>query len=131
MPIPNIKTPSLSDRLKTLGVTVGTQNIQPPKPRLDEEYPIDQVLAGDFWHTPSGDVFVVETNYKADFLRGSIKLKSSSPLDIIAAYARFPQIADLPIEQFAFVDIVGIFCVCNPECIVAGISQVVGHHIAP
>ncbi len=96
--------PSISDRLKTLGVTVGTQNIKTPKPRIDDEFPIDQVLAGDFWHTSSGDIFVVETNYKADFLRGSIKLKYSSPLDVIAAYARSPEIAELNIEEFAFVD---------------------------
>ena len=75
--------PSISDRLKSLGVSVGTQNIKPPKPRTDGEFSIDKVLAGDFWHTPAGEIFVVETNYKADFLRGSINLKpssSSSPL---------------------------------------------------
>lgn len=96
--------PSISDRLKSLGVTIGTQNITPKKTRPEDEYPIDQVLSGDFWHTSSGDIFVVETNYNADFLRGSIKLKSCSPLDIIAAYARSSNIADLNIEQFAFID---------------------------
>ena len=96
--------PSISNRLKSLGVSVGTQKIQPPKPRQDEDYPIDKVLAGDFWHTPSGDIFVVETKYRSDFLRGSIKLKPSSSLDMIAAYARAPQIADFDIEQFAFMD---------------------------
>ena len=96
--------PSISERLKSLGVSVGTQNIKTPKPRPGEEYSIDKVLAGDFWHTSSGDIFVVETNYKADFLWGSINLKPPSSLDIIAAYACAPQIADLNIEQFAFVD---------------------------
>jgi uncharacterized protein YprB with RNaseH-like and TPR domain len=96
--------PSISDRLKSLGVTLGTQNLKPSKPSQDEEYPIEKVLAGDFWHTPSGDIFVVETNYKANFLRGDITLKPSSSLDVIAAYARAPQIASLNIEQFAFMD---------------------------
>jgi uncharacterized protein YprB with RNaseH-like and TPR domain len=96
--------PSISDHFKSLGVTVGTQNIKSPKPRRDEGYPIDKVLAGDFWQTPSGEIFVVETNYKADFLRGSIKLKPSSSLEMIAAYARAPQINSLDIEQLAFMD---------------------------
>ncbi len=96
--------PSISDRLKSLGVSVGTQNIKPPKPRTGGEFSIDKVLAGDFWHTSSGDIFVVETNYKADFLRGTINLKPSSSLDLIAAYAGAPHIANLDIEQFAFMD---------------------------
>jgi len=96
--------PSISDRLKSLGVSVGTQNIKPPKPRTDGEFSIDKVLAGDFWHTSAGEIFVVETNYKADFLRGSINLKPSSSLDMIAAYVGAPHIANLDIEQFAFMD---------------------------
>jgi uncharacterized protein len=96
--------PSLSDRLKALGVTVGTQQLKPAKPPIREHFPIEQVLAGDFWQTSSGQVFVVETNYKADILRNSIKLKPSAPLEIIAAYAKAEQIADLEIEQFAFID---------------------------
>jgi uncharacterized protein YprB with RNaseH-like and TPR domain len=95
---------SLSDRLKSLGVSVGPGHLKPQLPPPEEQYPIEQVLAGDFWNTPSGDVFVVETNYNADFLRGSIKLKPSAPLAMIAAYARAPQIADLTIEEFAFLD---------------------------
>jgi uncharacterized protein YprB with RNaseH-like and TPR domain len=96
--------PSISDRLKSLGVTTGTQNRKAPPPRPDEEYPVNKVLAGDFWHTPSGDIFVVETDYKSDFLRGTIKLKPTSSLEAIAAYARTPEITHLNIEQFAFMD---------------------------
>ncbi len=122
--------PSISDRLKSLGVTVGTQNITPKKTRPEEEYPIEQVLAGDFWQTPSGDIFVVETNYKAGFLRGSIKLKPSSPLDIIAAYARSSDIADLNIEQFAFVDTetTGLGLGAGVYTFMVGIGRFEGEH---
>ena len=95
---------SISDRLKSLGVSIGTSNIKPPKPPQDGEYPIDKVLAGEFWHTSSGEIFVVETKYRSDFLRGSVKLKPSSSLDLIAAYAQSPQIANFDIERFAFMD---------------------------
>jgi len=96
--------PSLSDRLKALGVTVGPQQIKPPEPPKNEQFPIEQVLTGDFWQTPSGQVFVVETHYKSDILRGSIKLKPSASLEVIASYAKAQQITDLKIEQFAFID---------------------------
>ena len=95
---------SLSDRLKSLGVVVGTQQLPAPKTPLSEQYPIEQVLAGEFWQTSAGDVFVVETNYKADFLRDTVKLKPTAPLETIAAYARARQIADFDIEKFAFID---------------------------
>jgi uncharacterized protein YprB with RNaseH-like and TPR domain len=95
---------SISDRLKSLGVSIGTSNIRSPKPLQDEDYPIEKVLAGEFLHTSSGEIFVVETKYKSDFLRGSIKLKPSSSLELIAAYAQSPQIANFNIEQLAFMD---------------------------
>jgi len=96
--------PSLSDRLKSLGVVVGTQHLPIPKPPPTEQYPIEQVLAGDHWQTSAGEVFVVETNYNADFLRGAVKLKPTAPLDTIAAYAQAPQITEFDIEEFAFID---------------------------
>ena len=53
--------PSISDRLKSLSVSIGTQNIKPPKPRTDGEFSIDNVLAGDFWHTPGGVTHGIRT----------------------------------------------------------------------
>jgi uncharacterized protein YprB with RNaseH-like and TPR domain len=96
--------PSLSDRLKSLGVVVGTQHLPTNKAPASEQYSIEQVLAGDFWQTSAGEVFVVETNYNADFLRGAVKLKATAPLDTIAAYVQAPQITEFDIEQFAFID---------------------------
>jgi hypothetical protein len=72
--------PSLSDRLKSLGVVVGTQHLPTHKAPASEQYSIEQVLAGDFWQTSAGEVFVVETNYNADFLRGAVKLKATAPM---------------------------------------------------
>ena len=95
---------SISDRLKSLGVSIGTSKIKQSKPTQDEEFPIEKVLVGEFWHTSSGEIFVVETKYKSDFMRGSIKLKPSSSLEMIAAYAQSPHIANFDIEQFAFMD---------------------------
>jgi len=122
--------PSLSDRLKALGVTVGTQQLKTSKPPIEEQFPIEQVLAGDFWQTPAGEVFVVETNYKSDILRGSIKLKPSAPLEIIAAYAKAQQITDLNIEQFAFIDTetTGLGLGAGVYTFMVGIGRFEGEH---
>lgn len=94
----------LSDRLKALGVTVGTQNLKSAPPLPETEHPVENVLPGEIWHTPAGDAFVVETRYKADFQMGSAKIKPEASLKWVAAYANAPQLVDLPIEKFAFMD---------------------------
>ena len=94
----------LSERLHSLGVSVGTRNLAAPKPRDQEEHPIEGVLPGDWWQTPQGDIFFTETRYKAEFKVGSVPLKPSSSFEIIAAYAQEPKITELDLEQFAFID---------------------------
>jgi uncharacterized protein YprB with RNaseH-like and TPR domain len=96
--------PTISERLKSLGVHVGTSNLPAPKPLPRADYPIESVLAGEWQVTPYGEVFVVETHYRADFLRGTVKLRNSTPLEMIAAWAREPRLPQLPLEKFAFLD---------------------------
>jgi uncharacterized protein YprB with RNaseH-like and TPR domain len=95
---------SLSDRLRALGVKVGTKNLQPSKPRLQLDHPIDSVLPGNWYPTPQGEVFTVETRYRKDFRVGNIELKPSSTLKIVAAWAREPQLLNFNLDQFAFID---------------------------
>jgi uncharacterized protein YprB with RNaseH-like and TPR domain len=95
---------SISDQLKSLSVNQRDQTPKPPKTRQQDKYPIEKVIDGEFWQTSFGDVFVVETNYKAEFLRGTIKIKPDSPIDLLATYAGAPEIAEYNIEQFAFMD---------------------------
>jgi uncharacterized protein YprB with RNaseH-like and TPR domain len=96
--------PTISERLKSLGVHVGTSNLPAPKPLPRADHPIESVLAGEWQVTPHGEVFVVETRYRADFLRGTVKLRNSTPLEMIAAWAREPRLPQLPLEKFAFLD---------------------------
>ena len=50
--------PSLSDKLKSLGVQVGADELKPARPR--NPYTIDQVLEGHDLDTPQGQTYVVE-----------------------------------------------------------------------
>ena len=96
--------PSLSDQLKALGVSLGTENLPPPKPKEGAVHPIESVLPGAKWPTPHGDIFFVETVYKADFQVGDTCLKPQGPMEMIATWAREPGISDLTIDKFAFID---------------------------
>ncbi len=96
--------PSLADKLKSLGVDLGIKEPSPKTTPRRDDYPIEGVLAGKWQSTPQGETFVVEARYQADFRQGSVPLRGDAPLEIIAAWARQPGLADLDLEQFVFID---------------------------
>ncbi|HET9906288.1 MAG TPA: ribonuclease H-like domain-containing protein [Anaerolineales bacterium] len=93
---------SLADRLKALGVKVGTADLAPPEPK--PHYGIDSVVAGAFHPTALGDVFVAEQDYTIDYRHGLSSLTCSLPISVISQWARDARIAELPLSEFAFLD---------------------------
>lgn len=93
--------PSLSNRLKSLGVRVGQSGLtRKPKRR----YPIESLLDGQLKETPYGETFVVETHYPHNHQQGSERLAFSAPMEMIAAWARDERIATTQSEAFTFLD---------------------------
>jgi hypothetical protein len=95
--------PTLSDKLKALGVQVGARNLAPPPP-APAAYPIEAVVEGRIQPTELGPVFVTETGYAADYRHGRVGLWPEAPLLAVAAWAREERLAGLPLEQWAFLD---------------------------
>lgn len=95
-------TPSINDRLKSLGIKTGTSHLAPPKPESRHE--IDSVVAGTFAPTLRGEVFIAEQTYPSDYVYGSSFLVSPAPLTFISEWAKDPQLSDLPLSKFAFLD---------------------------
>ncbi|MDP2778176.1 MAG: hypothetical protein Q8O48_11090, partial [Anaerolineales bacterium] len=101
--------PSLADKLKSLGVKVGTSHLPPPPPA---SHTIDSVVAGSFLSTPRGEAFVAEQIFEKDYLHGKVSHLSSLrqgsgqafPLSLISEWANDPRISNLPISKFAFLD---------------------------
>ena len=94
--------PSLSDRLKALGVKVGAQDLPAPQPA--NPYSIDRVLEGHLLSTPLGDTYVVEGHYPIDYAQGDVPLWYDRPLDALAAWAQDERIRELSPQSFAFLD---------------------------
>ncbi len=92
---------SLTDKLKSLGVKVGTSHLPPPEPA---SHAIDSVVAGTFRATPRGEAFVTEQTFGEDYLHGKVSPVSSFPLSLISQWANDPRISELPISKFAFLD---------------------------
>lgn len=93
--------PSLADKLKSLGVKVGTSHLPPSQ---TASHTIDSVVAGTFLSTPRGEAFVSERVFDKDYLHGKISPYSDFPLSLISQWTKDPRIASLPISKFAFLD---------------------------
>ncbi len=95
--------PSLSDRLKSLGVKIGAADLPPPhiRPASDS---LDQVLAGHTHPTSQGDTYIVEHRYPVGQAFGRSTLQMTSPLDVLAHWARDERLQNLPAQAFAFID---------------------------
>jgi uncharacterized protein YprB with RNaseH-like and TPR domain len=94
--------PSLSDKLRSLGVKVGPTDLAPPDPK--SSYEIDSVVAGEFQPTPRGEVFVVEQTYMPDYRHGISPIVASLPISLISQWANDPRLVDMPLSRFAFLD---------------------------
>jgi uncharacterized protein YprB with RNaseH-like and TPR domain len=94
--------PTLSERLKALGVQVGTKDL--PSPRQGTTYPVEDIAPGRFIDTPNGRTYLLEQLYPPDYLQGQVGLHISTLLDTIAEWAGTPDIAKQPPESLLFLD---------------------------
>jgi uncharacterized protein YprB with RNaseH-like and TPR domain len=97
-------SPSLSDKLKSLGVKTGTADIQPPVKKPRGGVPVEEVLDGRWIETRRGDTFVVEQVFSSEYRHGAVPIRLDSSLGGLAAWAGDERISGLDISQFAFLD---------------------------
>ncbi|MFM8321824.1 MAG: ribonuclease H-like domain-containing protein [Chloroflexota bacterium] len=109
--------PSLSDKLKALGVKVGAQGLPPhpqpaasPAPGLPSAAEagapptLEAVLGGGRRANPLGACYVVEARYPDGAPHGQARLGLRPQRPGLAAWAGNPRLAGLPAEAFAFLD---------------------------
>lgn len=97
-------SPSLADKLKALGVKVGTDGLQPPAPKTRRDTSIEHQLDGRWIETRCGAAFVAEQVFAADYRHGAAPIRLESALETLAAWAGDDNLARLQISQFAFLD---------------------------
>lgn len=94
--------PTLSDKLRAMGVKIGAQDLKPPPSRL--EYPIEHVIPGNLHETPAGFTYLVEQSLPANTPHGDKSLQISTPLDALAQCIHEPYLQQIGLEQIAFLD---------------------------
>ena len=94
--------PTLSDRLKALGVKIGTSDISPPQ--FGKSYPVEEVVAGRFIDTGNSRTFLIEEDFPATYLHGQVGLRITTVPQTIAEWAGKREIIEQNPEQMVFLD---------------------------
>jgi hypothetical protein len=95
--------PSLSDKLKALGVRLGPAELAPPRPP-SQFYNIQEVLKARHYSTLVGDTYIVEQSYPPGYLHGQSPLNLTAAMRGMAAWAGEARLLDLPPQAYVFLD---------------------------
>lgn len=95
---------SLFNRLKSLGVQLGSSQPKPPAKAHDWEIPIEKVLPGREHSTIFGSTFLLENRYSARYRHGNVVMGNPVDLSALLAWARLPGGEWLSRDKFLFLD---------------------------
>jgi hypothetical protein len=95
---------SLSDKLKSLGVQIGAQDLAPAQDAKPPNPELEKVFPGSWCGTRSGSVFVIQKSYPALYYQGEVSIYPEHPLDVIGDWAGADQLGELPLDRFVFID---------------------------
>jgi uncharacterized protein YprB with RNaseH-like and TPR domain len=95
--------PTLTDKLKDLGVQVGTSHIKPGKKTVPPPSLTD-ALPGIWEKTSVGDCFVVRKHFPFSLLHGDRELSDLPQIDVFESISAYSGISEIPLEQYLFID---------------------------
>jgi uncharacterized protein len=94
---------SLSDKLKSLGVQLGSSGLTKAQPkRLNN--PIETVLQGVDDITSHGNTFMVVNDYSADYQHGATRLCQDSDIRFLSEWCRCSHVSQKDRKRFLFLD---------------------------
>ena len=94
---------SLRDKLKSLGVQIGTEHIQKPLSG-NETYPIDSVINGENRENRFGSTFVVEKDFPIGYFHGKIDLCNIPDYVLLAQWAKSSFLTTQNFQNMLFLD---------------------------
>src|SRR5512133_3925160 len=83
---------SLFDKLKSLGVQVGTKNVPQLQQRRRSPYDVDSIINGSDFSTVYGHTFFTVEHYPSDYCHGLIPLCCEREMDVLASWGNTPRI---------------------------------------
>jgi uncharacterized protein len=94
--------PTLSDRLKSLGVKIGAKDLPLPQPA--KSHPVEEIVAGRFVETGNGSTYLIEQVFPFNYIHGQIGLRIATTPQTIAEWAGDLKIAEQNPETMVFLD---------------------------
>jgi len=93
------------ERLKALGINLGTKNIAPPAvEKSPGVVPIEKVINGQELSTIYGETFIAIQDFPHPYQHGAIDLSHIPDLKIIAEWGKSPRIKEIEIQKIGFLD---------------------------
>lgn len=96
---------SLSDRLKSLGVRLGSQGMSQPK---GEEkplfWPIEKAVEGFEHSTIFGSTFITIREFDQNYVHGTMQLFSQPGLQLLSEWGHASNFSNVPLTKIAFLD---------------------------
>lgn len=93
---------SLTERLKALGLNLGTAGLKEQPGRIS--YPIERVIEGEIRETQFGQTFVVKTIYPFNQKQGRVNLAFPKSLQRLSVWAGNPDLKKFSPDSFLFMD---------------------------
>lgn len=95
---------SLTDKLKDLGVQIGTSQVSSKLKTRGSGQDLLDVLPGCWEKSLAGDCFVVRKEISRSISHGSRDLSISHAVDIFDSLVSFEGIAEVPLSEYLFID---------------------------
>jgi uncharacterized protein YprB with RNaseH-like and TPR domain len=90
---------SLFEKLKALGVTIGQEN---QKLKVNQKYPVDNIIKGEWLHTQNGDLFEIKNFFSYDYQHGNGVLQRE------IAFSKILEVSKINNKSFNLEDILFI-----------------------
>lgn len=94
---------SLLDRLKALGVQLGTSQVGKPE-KSSARVPIENVVAGKEHTTAFGSAFLADEQFSEDYRHGIVAFNQNVDYGLLGEWAGYPGLNSEPASQFIFLD---------------------------
>jgi uncharacterized protein YprB with RNaseH-like and TPR domain len=94
--------PTLTERLKSLGVKIGTKELQPPHER--KSFPVEEIVPGRYIDIGNSVAYLIEDDFPTSYIHGQVGLQVTTKPLTIAEWAGDIKIADRNPETIVFLD---------------------------
>ncbi len=95
---------SVSDKLKSLGVALGSGHLPKTPPPRESRHPIETIVDGQEDVTPLGNTFYVRNIYPADYRQGRQPIQAVAPSEILMRYCGLDAAISAGLENCVFMD---------------------------